>query len=260
MNLKLAITLTMVIAWSLILLSLVIPSATWYFGIDRIWLRAAFLIAVFGAGTGVLLYLILWVIIPAAKTTAEKLEMKGEPINVENIGNTIKDEFNSFKKKVDNGNTSQYVRKTENFFYKFFDFIGKLLLFLLKFIAKVIGVFFIFGAVAGLITLIIFLVGGPFDFSINNGNDLSNLWTTDMAEIFFPSSSMFYVGLLGLILIVTIPLLGILYGGAKILFDTTPAMNKTISFSAISLLIVGVILIFVSASTTLADYHCLLLK
>lgn len=36
MNLKLAITLTMVIAWSLILLSLVIPSATWYFGIDRI--------------------------------------------------------------------------------------------------------------------------------------------------------------------------------------------------------------------------------
>lgn len=225
----------------------------YYFGIDKVWLRAAFLIAFFGFGFGGLLYLILWAIIPSAKTTAEKLEMKGEPINVENIGNTIKEEFNAFKKKVDNGNTSQYVKKTENFFYKFFDFIGKLLIFMLKFIGKAIGTIFILGAVAGLITLLIFLLGGPFDFTINNNNHISNLWTTDVAEIFFPSSTLFYTGLIGLILVATLPLLGILYAGAKILFDA-PTVNKTISLSAISLLVVGVILIFVSASTTLADY------
>ncbi|MBL4710159.1 MAG: PspC domain-containing protein [Flavobacteriales bacterium] len=223
----------------------------YYFGIDRIWLRVAFLISFFGFAFGGFLYIILWIIIPAAKSTSEKLEMKGEPINVENIGNTIKEEFNTFKKKVDNGNGSHYVRKTENFFYKFFDFIGKILLFLLKFIGKAIGVFFIIGAIAGLITLVVFLIGGPPDFSISG--DLSNLWTTDVAEIFFTSSTMFYLGLVGLILVATLPLLGILYGGAKILFDA-PSMNKTISLSAISLLVVGVILIFVSATTTFADY------
>tara|TARA_R110002073_G_scaffold27404_5_gene88466 strand:- start:906 stop:1496 length:591 start_codon:yes stop_codon:yes gene_type:complete len=71
----------------------------YYFGIDRIWFRVAFLIALFGFGTGIFVYLILWIIIPIPKTTAEKLEMKGEPVNIENIGNTIKEEFESLKKK-----------------------------------------------------------------------------------------------------------------------------------------------------------------
>ena len=71
-----------------------------YFGVDRIWIRALFVIAVIaGFGFGIIIYLILWGIIPKAMSTSEKLEMKGEPINVENIGNSIKDEFTSFKKK-----------------------------------------------------------------------------------------------------------------------------------------------------------------
>lgn len=60
-----------------------------YFGIDAIWLRIAFAILLFYFGTGFLLYIILWVIMPSAKTTAEKLEMKREPVTVENIRNTV---------------------------------------------------------------------------------------------------------------------------------------------------------------------------
>lgn len=225
----------------------------YYFGIDSIWIKAAFLIAVFGFGTGILLYLILWIIMPAARTTSEKLEMRGEPINVQNIGNSIKEEFNSFKKKVEGKEGGRnFVKKTEGGLYRFFDLFGKLVVFLLTFIVKVIGVVFIITALSGLILFITFLVGGPFDFSVNN-NDFSHFWTTNIAEIFFSSKTMFYTGFIGLSIVLTLPLLGMLYGGAKLLFNI-PSSNKIINLSAISLLIIGVIMISVSATTTAAEY------
>jgi phage shock protein PspC (stress-responsive transcriptional regulator) len=54
-----------------------------YFGIDAVWVRILFILLVWGAGTGVLAY-ILWIVVPAAVTT-EKLEMTGEPVNISNI-------------------------------------------------------------------------------------------------------------------------------------------------------------------------------
>jgi hypothetical protein len=54
-----------------------------YFGIDAVWVRILFIL-VWGAGTGVLAYIILWIVVPAV-TTSEKLEMTGEPVNISNI-------------------------------------------------------------------------------------------------------------------------------------------------------------------------------
>ena len=47
-----------------------------YFDTDPLWIRLALVVMFFGFGSGFLLYIILWVIIPEAKTTAEKLEMR----------------------------------------------------------------------------------------------------------------------------------------------------------------------------------------
>jgi hypothetical protein len=35
--------------------------------------------------------------VPEARTTAQKLEMRGDPVNVDNIGKFVKDEFESVK-------------------------------------------------------------------------------------------------------------------------------------------------------------------
>jgi phage shock protein PspC (stress-responsive transcriptional regulator) len=60
------------------------------FGWDPVWLRLAF-VALFFVTHGFLLmaYLIAWMIIPAARTAEEKLQMRGEPITLENIGKTV---------------------------------------------------------------------------------------------------------------------------------------------------------------------------
>lgn len=71
-----------------------------YWGIDPVIPRVIFVIVFLTAGIGLLVYLILWIVMPEAKTTAQKLEMKGEPVNFSNIGKTVKDEFEKVKKNV----------------------------------------------------------------------------------------------------------------------------------------------------------------
>jgi phage shock protein PspC (stress-responsive transcriptional regulator)/heme/copper-type cytochrome/quinol oxidase subunit 2 len=51
--------------------------------------------------TALFVYVILWILIPEAKTSAEKLEMKGEKVDLNNIKNTIQNDMMSFAKKAE---------------------------------------------------------------------------------------------------------------------------------------------------------------
>lgn len=72
-----------------------------YFNIDPLWLRLAFVVSLLVFGTGILLYIILWVIVPTAKTRSEKLEMRGERVNISNIERSIKSETAQMKTRLD---------------------------------------------------------------------------------------------------------------------------------------------------------------
>lgn len=73
----------------------------YFFGIDTSWIRILWLVfSLFSAGTLILIYLVLWIVIPEAKTTAEKLKMKGEPINISTIEKKIKEEFEEVSSKI----------------------------------------------------------------------------------------------------------------------------------------------------------------
>lgn len=56
-----------------------------YFNVDVTLIRIAFLIALVCYGTGIGLYLILWIALPEAMTVPQKLEMRGIPVTAENI-------------------------------------------------------------------------------------------------------------------------------------------------------------------------------
>lgn len=73
-----------------------------YLGIqDPVWIRLCVGLLAFSV-IGIGFYIFAMIIIPAAKTSADKLAMKGEPINIENIARTVENELNdlseSFKK------------------------------------------------------------------------------------------------------------------------------------------------------------------
>ncbi len=61
-----------------------------YFGWDPVFVRAAFGVLAFASfGTVILVYVFLMVIIPAAKTPAEKLQMRGERVNFDNLAKVV---------------------------------------------------------------------------------------------------------------------------------------------------------------------------
>ena len=72
-----------------------------YFGIrDVVWVRLAFFLFTWLAGSGLVIYIVLWAIIPPAKTVSDRLEMMGEPTNVNNIARMVKEEIEEFSDKV----------------------------------------------------------------------------------------------------------------------------------------------------------------
>ena len=63
-------------------------------------IRLLFILFIFGFGVSFLFYILLWIVIPEAKTNSERLQMRGEKVNVENLSKIIKEEANRFSKKV----------------------------------------------------------------------------------------------------------------------------------------------------------------
>lgn len=78
----------------------VISGLAVYLGWDVTLLRLLlFVILICGYGTLIPVYIVCWLVIPEARTAAEKLSMRGEAVTVENIGKTVTDGF----EKVSNG-------------------------------------------------------------------------------------------------------------------------------------------------------------
>jgi phage shock protein PspC (stress-responsive transcriptional regulator) len=71
-----------------------------YWDIDPIITRVIFVALILAGGIGVLIYLILYIVLPEARTTAQKIEMKGDPVNIHNIKDAVKKEFDTVRKNM----------------------------------------------------------------------------------------------------------------------------------------------------------------
>jgi len=57
-----------------------------YFGVDVLLIRILFVICVLATfGWGILLYIVLWLLVPEAKTSSDRLQMAGKPVNVDSL-------------------------------------------------------------------------------------------------------------------------------------------------------------------------------
>ena len=72
-----------------------------YFQIDPTWIRVIFLLTIFAYSFGLILYIILWIVIPKARTTADRLAMRGEKINLSNIEKSIREDLRDIKQNLE---------------------------------------------------------------------------------------------------------------------------------------------------------------
>ena len=65
-----------------------------YFGIKELYVRLAFVFLTFAGGSGIVIYLILWIITPVASSITERIKMKGGEITLDSIDSTLKETIN----------------------------------------------------------------------------------------------------------------------------------------------------------------------
>ncbi len=148
----------------------------YYFGIDTTWIRILWLIfGFFSLGTITFIYIILWILIPEAHTTGDKLRMKGEPINIATIEKKIKEEFDEVSSKIKDINYQEVKSSLKKKSTIFFGFLENVLSLIPKVIIKIIGVILlivsssvIFAILLGMVLFFIFgTIEWPFNFYSN---------------------------------------------------------------------------------------------
>lgn len=143
----------------------VIGGLSAYLGWDSTWFRLIFILcSLFGFKVLIPIYIICWIIIPEARTAAEKLNMRGEAVTMENIGKTVTDGFEKVSNNVNDymrsDNSRSAMQRTGDTLMMIIGWILKIALVILAIICS--PVLFVFGIVfvALLIAAIAVAIGG----------------------------------------------------------------------------------------------------
>lgn len=72
----------------------------WYFGIDPVWIRVIAVAGIFLSVSWVIfLYIILWIVIPAAKTPFQRMQMMGMDPSMQNVGRVVREQYSPGSQK-----------------------------------------------------------------------------------------------------------------------------------------------------------------
>lgn len=177
-----------------------------YFGIDAVWIRIVLILLVFaGFGTGILAYIILWIVTPEAVTTSEKLEMTGEPVNISNIEKKVREEFENVSDKIKNADYDKYGNQIKTGANKIGNGFGDFIMTVFKIFAKFLGVILIMTGLSVLVGLLIgvFTLGSnvidlPWQGFIEAGNFTDYpVWSFGLLMFFAVGIPFFFLVLLG---------------------------------------------------------------
>lgn len=177
-----------------------------YFGIDKVWLRIFMLILGFVFGTGFLAYIILWIVMPEATTTAEKLEMTGEPVNIANIEKKVREEFENVSNKLKKVDYDKFGNEVKSVANKAGSSFGNFIIAVLRAFSKFLGVMLIITGLSILVALFIgvFTLGSssmidlPWQEFIEAGNFTNYpVWTFGLLMFFAVGIPFFFLTVLG---------------------------------------------------------------
>jgi phage shock protein PspC (stress-responsive transcriptional regulator) len=215
-----------------------------YFNIDPVILRVIFVLVFFlGAGTSFLIYLVLWIAVPKARTTAQRLEMRGEEATVSNIQKSIREEMKDLGESYNKFVSSPGSEKNQSRMSRFADFVGDALKVFLRIVVLLFGAALIIGGFVALISFIASMIvghsvmsGGPFFWGINNEFHMPGFLGH------FVHSGALTTALFCIAFLVGIPILAVLFIGTKLVFRYK-TNNRMIGLGAFGLWLVALIVL-----------------
>ena len=190
----------------------------------------------------IILYIIAWIVIPEARTAAEKLSMRGEPITVENIGKTVTDGFERVATGV---NDYMNSGKPRTFLQQLGDTLVQLAGFVLKACLVVLAII-CSPVVFVLIIVFMALVAAAVSLAIGGGAWLYHLLPmVDWAPLSTISPILTVAGSMAGIALLAIPLLSIVYAVFRQTFHWSP-MATGVKWTLVILWFVALIVLLVN--------------
>jgi phage shock protein PspC (stress-responsive transcriptional regulator) len=217
-----------------------------YVNVDVIWIRIGWLIAAFGFGFGFIVYPILWILLPEANTTAEKLEMEGEDVNISNIEKKIRDEITNASSKVKHG-IDEVSEKVKNADYKKYgekaksgsqdivDTVGKVFVTIFMIIGKFIGVLLVIVAVTTVLALLISL------FTLGSLDFVHEDWLFQNSFIYNQSGLPIWIISVLTFILVAIPFFFLFALGLRILSNNAKSIGKTAKLTLVGIWLVALL-------------------
>lgn len=206
-----------------------------YLGIDAVWLRLFWvLLAIGSGGTFIFVYLLFWILVPEAKTTTEKLMMKGEEVNISNIERKIRTGLDNVADTVKNVDYEKYGNKVKSSSKTFFDNLGEILMFCLTLFAKFIGIILMIIGISVLIGLIIALFTVGITDAINiPGMDFLKVASSASVPLWLISILVFFS--------IAIPFFFLFYLGLKILVNNLKSIGNIAKYSLLGIWVVSIL-------------------
>jgi phage shock protein PspC (stress-responsive transcriptional regulator) len=228
---------------------------SYYLNVDVAWVRILFIVLFFvSVGFASIIYLILWIAVPEALSTAQKLEMRGESVTIDNIEKKIKEEINNIGDQLNNLKNKHFNKKKRSAVN---DSVNSLLSFIVNIfvnIAKIIliffGIIFTLAALSLLIMLIpAFVSGGGALF--HEFHQIVYFSLPDIIHSISSTQSDYNLILFSIIGVAFIPLLSIIIGGLGYLLNfrtEAKGINKALGVIWIVAAILLTVSIFITSN------------
>lgn len=208
-----------------------------YFGIESRWIRLILVLLFIFGGAGVLLYIILWIVMPLARTRADRMAMRGEAPNLQNFKRSFQEEMEGLRTNFTGAEEGlkRGLNSAGNFLVKAFVVL-----------AKVIGVLFIIGLCGGLIVLVISIIasfgflGSDTDMAMFPLNVIEPAYRTPM--------------LISALFVAVIPFIALVALIIRILFNRS-AMGRYTGFTLLAMWLIAVGFTTVYAARTANDFR-----
>jgi phage shock protein PspC (stress-responsive transcriptional regulator) len=188
-----------------------------YIGADPLWLRIPFIALVFlGVGSPILIYILLWILVPTASTAAERLMMGGEPVNVDNLKKAFEEGGQRVAKDVEEmgkrWSSADHKRTADRFRTGARRAAGAGA----NVIGRIIGAVLVLIGISLGISLVGAVIGGSvFAFDAFDGGNTMDL--LDLGGLLFPSADQALWFSIALFVLFLIPVIGILTAGLQLM-------------------------------------------
>jgi phage shock protein PspC (stress-responsive transcriptional regulator) len=224
-----------------------------YFNMDPVILRIIFVVLLFATtGAAFLAYIILWIAVPKAKNTAQRLEMRGQEATVKNIEKSIKEEVSEMKESFKKMKDSETYAKGKRTVDAAGDVAYSGVKVILRIAVIVIGVLLIISGFLGLLGFISSMVVGH---SFVQGWPM--IWSPEV-EVpgffnHFVSPGTVTFGLIAIGILAGIPLLAMLFIGTKLVFRYK-TNNTAIGITMVGVWLIALVSLIVVSLSQLGNY------